>query len=179
MALVYATSPRGGCHNQGDYYLVDIGNAEDEIGMELFGRQAGAEKAKNVAIHQNWRTVSNAAVICIFGNVMPREYVALINAGCGFDWTVEEMIKVGERGWNLKRAINNRMGLTRENDTIPKPFLEPYQEGGAAGFVPDFDGMLRAYYEARDWDWETGFPNPEKLKSLGLDWVVKDLWQTT
>jgi aldehyde:ferredoxin oxidoreductase len=36
--------------------------------------------------------------------------------------------------------------------------------------------MLTAYYAARGWDEVTGRPTPEKLKELGLQWVVKDLW---
>ncbi len=52
MALVYATSPRGACHNQSDYFLVDFGQVEASLGMQLFDRHAGAEKAANVAIHQ-------------------------------------------------------------------------------------------------------------------------------
>src|SRR5688500_19210984 len=40
---------------------------------------------------------------------------------------------------NLKRAINNRMGLTRSNDKLPKALLEPFPDGGSAGFVPDLE----------------------------------------
>ncbi len=78
-------------------------------------------------------------------------------------------MKCGERGWNLKRAINVRMGLTRANDRLPKALLEPYKEGGSAGFVPDLPAMLEAYYEARGWDKETGKPSKAKLIELGLD----------
>ena len=92
------------------------------------------------------------------------------------DWTIEEMMKSGERGWNLKRAINNRMGLTAANDKLPKALLEPFPDGGSAGFVPDLEGMLFAYYEARGWDLETGKPTKEKLLELGLDDIAKDLW---
>ncbi len=35
MALVYATSPRGACHNQSDYFLVDFGQVETSLGMEV------------------------------------------------------------------------------------------------------------------------------------------------
>ena len=57
MALSYATSPRGACHNQSDYFLPDIfGFIEETLGMEYFGRHTGAEKSRNVIIHQNWRT---------------------------------------------------------------------------------------------------------------------------
>jgi aldehyde:ferredoxin oxidoreductase len=114
--------------------------------------------------------------MCIFANVEPQMQVNLINAACGLEWTIEEMMKAGERGWNLKRAINNRMGLRCANDKLPKALLEPFPDGGSAGFVPDFEGMLSAYYETRGWDMETGKPLREKLIELGLENVSKDLW---
>ena len=171
MALSYATSPRGACHNQSDYFSVDWGHTHEQIGITFFERQAGAEKAANVARHQDWRTVFNALVMCTFANVEPQMQVDLINAACGLDWTIEDMPKSGERAWNLKRLINNRMGLTRANDKLPKTLLEPFPDGGSAGFVPDFQRMLSAYYAARGWDPETGMPTLEKLTELGLDFV--------
>ncbi|MDQ3005161.1 MAG: aldehyde ferredoxin oxidoreductase family protein [Chloroflexota bacterium] len=176
MALSYATSPRGACHNQSDYFFVDWGHTQEQIGIEYFSRHAQAEKAANVARHQDWRTIFNAIVMCIFANVEPDIQVQLINAACGLEWTIEDMMQSGERAWNLKRAINNRMGLTRANDRLPKALLEPFPDGGSAGFVPDLEGLLSAYYEARGWDKETGKPSREKLLELGLEDVAKDLW---
>jgi aldehyde:ferredoxin oxidoreductase len=176
MALVYATSPRGACHNQSDYFLVDWGQTNEILGIRFFPRHAGAEKAANVARHQDWRTVYNSLVMCIFANVSPETQVELINAACGYEWDVDEMLRCGERGWNLKRAINTRLGLTRANDKLPKTLLEPYNEGGAEGYVIPFEEMLEAYYAARGWDPETGRPTREKLESLDLADVAKDLW---
>ncbi len=176
MALSYATSPRGACHNQSDYFFVDWGHTQSDLGIEYYSRHAGAEKSANVARHQDWRTVYNAMVMCIFANVAPQMQVDLINAACGYHWTVEDMMAVGERGWNMKRAINNRMGLSAENDRLPKALLQPLASGGSEGFVPDIQGMLYAYYEARGWDLETGYPSREKLSSLGLDDIAADLW---
>jgi aldehyde:ferredoxin oxidoreductase len=176
MALSYATSPRGACHNQSDYFFVDWGQTEESIGLQFYERQAGAEKSANVAIHQNWRTVFNALVMCIFANIPPQTQVDLINAACGYDLTLAGMMKIGERGWNLKRGINNRLGLTRANDKLPKGLLEPLPNGGAAGYVIPFEEMLEAYYEARGWDKVTGKPSKEKLLELGLDEIARDLW---
>jgi aldehyde:ferredoxin oxidoreductase len=176
MALSYATSPRGACHNQSDYFFVDWGHTQDRLGINFYSRHAQAEKAANVAKHQDWRTIFNAIVMCIFANVEPELQVKLINASCGLNWTIEDMMKTGERGWNLKRAINNRMGLTRANDKLPKALLEPFPDGGSAGFVPEFQAMLSAYFEARDWDMDTGKPSREKLSELGLDEAAGDLW---
>ena len=176
MALSYATSPRGACHNQSDYFFVDWGHTHEKLGITYFDRHDHAEKAANVARHQDWRTVFNSIVMCIFANTDPELQVKLINAACGLDWTLEDMMLCGERGWNLKRAINNRMGLTRANDRLPKAMLQPFPDGGSAGYVPDIEGMLLAYYEARGWDPDTGKPSRTKLQQLRLDGVAQDLW---
>ncbi len=178
MGLVYATSPRGACHNQSDYFLIDMGQVLTDLDMEAYDRQGGAEKAKNVAIHQDWRTVSNALVICVFANVPVATTLELVNTACGLDWQVTDLMRSGERGWNLKRAINNRLGLTCKNDTLPKAFSIPYADhpAGSDGYISDIDSMLDAYYLVRGWDPQTGYPTKEKLLSLGLGWVVEDLW---
>ena len=176
MALSYATSPRGACHNQSDYFLVDWGHSHEKLGIMYFGRHDHAEKSANVARHQDWRTVFNSIVMCIFANTDPGLQVKLINAACGLDWSIEDMLRCGERGWNLKRAINNRMGLTRANDKLPKAMLMPFPDGGSAGYIPEFESMLLAYYEARGWDPDTGKPSREKLIELGMQDVANDLW---
>jgi aldehyde:ferredoxin oxidoreductase len=173
MALVYATSPRGACHNQSDYYLVEIGQAEEALGLEVFPPQGGAEKAANVAHHQDWRTVNNSLVLCTLANVPPATVVELVDRACGLDWDLQELLRSGERGWNLKRMINQRLGLTNQNDRLPAPLLQAYEDD-LEGYVIAFDAMLAAYYAARDWDPQSGMPNPAKLEQLGLGWVRND-----
>lgn len=172
MALVYATSPRGACHNQSDYFFVDLGQVESSLGMEFHDRHGGAEKAANVAIHQNWRTLFNSLVMCIFANVPPETVLALINAACGLKWRIHDMLLAGERGWNIKRLVNLKLGLIAANDRLPEPLLRPYsdclpREGTECAV--DFPAMLAAYYEARGWDPQTGGPTAAKLHELGLD----------
>jgi aldehyde:ferredoxin oxidoreductase len=174
MALVHATSPRGACHNQSDYYLVEVGQVYSSLGMTYYSPRSGAEKVINIARHQDWRTIFNSLVMCIFANLPPEILVELINVGTGVDFSVEEMLQTGERGWNLKRVINNRLGLTRKNDKLPKGLLVPYEDD-PSGYVPDFKAMLEAYYNIREWDPTSGFPKPEKLSALKLDWVLSDL----
>ncbi len=177
MALVYATSPRGACHNKSDYFIVDWGQADASLGLDYFDKQAGAEKAANVARHQDWRAVCDALVLCLFSNVPAEMVVDLTNAATGSNRTIEDLMRSGERAWNLKRAINNRLGLTRANDKLPKALLEPLPDGAAAGCVLPFDDMLAAYYVARGWDPKTGRPLKETLLALGLDDIADDLWK--
>ncbi len=178
MGLVYATSPRGACHNQSDYFLIDMGQVLADLGMVQADRQGGGEKAVNVAIHQNWRTIFNALVICVFANVPIDTVLELVNTACGLEWRTADLMRSGERAWNLKRAINNRLGLTNKNDRLPKIFSQPYADhpAGADGYVPEIEGMMEAYYRVRGWDSQTGYPKKEKLEELGLEWMVEDLW---
>jgi aldehyde:ferredoxin oxidoreductase len=176
MALVYATSPRGACHNQSDYFMVEMGQAEASLGMSYYPRHDGAEKAWNVARHQDWRSLFNSLVLCYFANVPPETVLSLINSACGMDYSLEDILRIGERSWNLKRLINIRLGLQRENDRLPKAFLSPHAPGGGTeGYIPPLDEMLSSYYTARGWDPQSGAPLPEKLRELGLDFTLPDI----
>ncbi len=169
VALVYATSPRGACHNQGPYYLVELGQTIEAIGIDFFNRQAGAEKVKNIIRHQNWTSVINAIGMCIFANVPPSDTCKLILFASGYDYTLTDLLLLGERSWNLKRMINHRLSPAGIDDSLPECFKVPLAEGGAAGYVPPLDEMLLAYYEERGWDSGTGMPTTKKIRELGLD----------
>lgn len=171
MALSYATSPRGACHNQSDFFMVELGQSNEELGIPFLDRHAVEGKARYVALHQDWRTVCNALVLCYFADVAPRSALALLNAAMGWDWDLPQLLEAGERAWQLKRLINLRLGLTPAEDRLPRRLLEPLAEGGAAGFVPDVETMRREYYEVRGWDPATGWPRPDVLQRLGLGFV--------
>ena len=176
MGLVYATSPRGACHNQSDFFIVEIGGAIPEIGVEMAGWSVNAGKAQYVARHQWWRTLNNSLVMCVFANVPVMTALALVNAATGFDYSLEEFLQCGERGWALKRAINNRLGVTAANDKLPKALLTPYNEGNAAGVAPDMATMLSEYYEVQGWDPISGRPTRETLRRLALGAIERDVW---
>jgi aldehyde:ferredoxin oxidoreductase len=177
MALVYATSPRGACHNQSDYFLVDsFGHTNEDLDIRLYSRHDGVEKVANIARHQDWRTLCNNLVLCNFSNVEPATVLELINRATGFQYALDELILLGERCWNLKRIINHSLGITAENDRLPPPLLEPLLEGGTEGYVPPFDDMLDAYYRVRAWDPTTGRPMEGRLRKLSLETFIPELW---
>lgn len=89
---------------------------------------------------------------------------------------IKDLLRAGERGWNLKRMINHRLGLTRSNDRLPKAMLTPYDDLSPHDqYAPDIEEMLSAYYESRGWDPDTGIPTPQKLTELNLAWTVEGL----
>ena len=171
MALVYATSPIGGSHNQSDMYLVELGRAIEELDIPTTDRFGIKGKAPIVARHQGWRSFCNALILCYFANPPVQTVVELLSSATGWKVGLDEAMAIGERIWNLKRALNLRLGLRREDDRLPKLLLRPLEEGGTEGHVPDLERMLEEYYRVRGWDPATGAPTMEKLLALGLERV--------
>jgi len=100
------------------------------------------------------------------------ETAELLQATTGWDMDGEEVRRIGERIANLERLFIAREGITREDDTLPKRFLEqplPEGSGPSAGSVLELEPMLDEYYRARGWDGETGLPTREKLAELDLE----------
>lgn len=168
MAICYATSPRGACHLNGDVYMVDLGQEVSELGIVSGDRFEEENKVEVAVKSQNWRTVYNSMIMCQFCN-LPAEIIAkLLTYSTGQEYTIKDLDLLGERIFNLKRILNNKLGVTRKDDYLPKIVLTPLNEGGTEGRVPNIDKMLRKYYEIRKWDHKTGKPTKEKLKQIGL-----------
>ena len=174
MAISYATSPRGACHNQSDGFFLDVyGQFEESLGMKVVDSHADLEKISNLVIQQNWRTLINSLVSCYFANVPPETMLNLVNAATGLSLSLDDLLRVGERGWTLKRLINIKLGLTKEDDTLPKALLVPYEDGGAQGYQIPFQEMLDVYYQGRGWDKESGYPVQSKIDELNLGWTMQ------
>jgi aldehyde:ferredoxin oxidoreductase len=175
MAVVYATSPRGACHMQGDMYVVDMGLTLPEVGIYPGGRFKTRGKSTIVARVQDWRTLYNSAIMCVFVNPTAPVLVKLLSHATGWSSDIVWWQRTGERIFNLKRAFNNRLGVRRGHDRLPERLLIP-MSNGSRGRTPRVETMLEEYYEERNWDWQTGRPSREKLVSLGLPDIAEDLW---
>ncbi|MFH1489429.1 MAG: aldehyde ferredoxin oxidoreductase family protein [Pseudomonadota bacterium] len=165
MGLGMATSNRGACHLRGSTYWSEL------LGIPITTDPLTTEgKASLVRDFQNFASVIDSSGMCIFAfrGIWQEEMVTLLDSITGIGLSHEEMLRTGERIWNLERMFNMRAGLTKEDDTLPKRLLEePAPRGPAKGHVVELAGMLKEYYEIRGWD-ENGVPTREKLKELGL-----------
>ncbi len=87
-----------------------------------------------------------------------------------------ELLKIGERIYNLERVFNIREGFSRKDDTFPARMLnEPLKNAGRAEgqIIRKPEVRLDEYYQFRGWD-KNGVPTREKLGMLDLGEIVKD-----
>lgn len=166
MAIEYATAPRGGCHQRG---LI----VQETFGIPPFVDRFGTEgKGELVKAKQDEVAVQDALGFCVFvsrGDPMGvPELAEMFSRATGVSVTPDDLLKAGERIWDIERLYNLREGFTRKDDDLPKRFLEQaMSEGPSKGHVAELEKLLDDYYAQRGWD-ARGNITPEKLEELGL-----------
>jgi aldehyde:ferredoxin oxidoreductase len=165
MGLGYATSNRGACHLRAYTVSAEVIGNPDQMDP-----RATEGKAELAIAFQNISTAVDATGLCLFltfgttlENIRP-----ILTAATGFELDDAELVRVGERIWNLERVWNLRAGLTAADDTLPKRMLhEPIQAGPAKGEVNRLSEMLPEYYQERGWN-AAGEPSERKLAELDI-----------
>ncbi len=164
-ALQYATSNRGGCHVRG--YLI----APEILGVpEKLDPKSTEGKAEWVKTFQDLTAVIDSLGLCLFTSFAfgADDYRDLINGATNFNLSTEEMLKIGERIYNLERLFNIKAGISPDEDKLPDRFIEEEMpEGPNKGVVVQLGELLPEYYKIRGWD-ENGNIKEEKLKELEL-----------
>ncbi len=169
MALAFATSTRGACHLRATMYVPELFQGV----LDRFTVRGKAPTLKD--LHQLF-TLYDCMVLCKFGarNAFANSWenmLMLCNAATGFNYTVDDVKKIGARGWTVERMFNLREGLTRKDDTLPdRMFTLPIPEGPSKGAVvnkADFEKELEEYYKLWGWSNE-GVPSRESLAALGI-----------
>jgi aldehyde:ferredoxin oxidoreductase len=163
--LGYATSNRGGCHVR--QYLI----SPEILGVpQKLDPQSLTEKPQWVIIFQDLSATIDASGLCLFTSFAlgAPDYAELLSAALGMELTGDDVLKIGERIWNLERKFNLDAGMDPKDDTLPPRLLkEPITVGPNKGQVHHLDQMLPQYYSIRGWS-EKGIPSKEKLASLDL-----------
>jgi len=129
---------------------------------------------------QYYYSLLDTLCLCMFcwgpGNLFEyRDLEDLVTATTGWQCTLWELMKVGERRINMMRQLNAMRGFSRKDDQLPTRLFEPLPDGPAEGrrVDPDiFQTMLDQYYGLMGWDIETGNPTVGKLWEMGLEWTV-------
>ena len=165
MAVQYATTNRGGCHVRG--YLI----SPEILGIpEKTDRFSIEGKANWAKIFQDFTAFIDSSGVCLFTSFAlgADDYAGLMSAVTGTKWTADDVLKAGDRIWNLEKLFNLAAGIDSSQDTLPKRLLEePISEGPSKGNVARLSEMLPEYYSVRGWTKE-GIPTDEKKAELGL-----------
>jgi aldehyde:ferredoxin oxidoreductase len=125
--------------------------------------------AESIVRLQDYRALYSSLICCFFSNPPPECIKDLINYFLGSNYDLNAIVLIGERIFNIKRLFNIKMGLSSNNDNIPKILLKTLNEGKVKGKTPNFNKLKKYYYQIRDWDPITGTPNINKLKELELN----------
>lgn len=177
MSIGYATATRGGSHHDTRPTL-QYSNAQDNIHPQ--------GQPQYAILTQDFTALGDSLTQCRFvsergfGMTINQTYAEMINLVTGWELTVEEVERIGERIYNMERAFNVREGVSRDNDTLPHRVMhEPIPDGPHLGMLcnrEELDRMLDEYYRLRGWT-DRGIPSEDKLRDLQLDFVADQLWR--
>ncbi len=190
LALIYAVNPFGADHQSSEHdWMYETGIASDLYlsRLALLGLtepqeplSLGAEKVKFAYLGEAFYSMLDSVELCQFvwgpGWTLygPKETAEMVNAVTGWDVTVDELVKVGERRLNLMRVFNAREGFDRKQDKLPKKFFKALQgEGPTAGIAithEEVEFALDEYYKLAGWT-NDGKPTKAQLEKLDLVWA--------
>ncbi len=148
-------------------------------------KEMGPRKARNFTYLQFIWSLYESLGVCnfvagpVWALTLPK-LVEVVQAVTGWETSLWELMKVGERTITMARVFNLREGFGRKDDTLPDRLYEPLESGALQGQGLDrgeFEDLLTLYYETMGWDPKDGVPTRGKLAELNLYWLnefVKD-----
>jgi aldehyde:ferredoxin oxidoreductase len=159
LEIAYATLPRGASHNEeGVVFDFDDTTYEAWIGQ--------------IIANMDLSGANSSMVFCQFlAGALHADYTArLLTATTGVTYTPEDLYRVGERIWYLRRAFNLRLGVGLEVDRLPDRIVKQIKAGHAS--LSDFDRALKTFHNQRALD-DRGVPSAEKLAALELNELIE------
>ncbi len=169
-------------------YCEQVINVPKEVVDRILDVPYGYNVARLLPYPENFFIMLNSLGICCLRTILyDYDTIAeLYSAATGMKMSATELKEAAERNWNMLKVLNVREGFSRKDDRVPPRWLEPMKTAsgedmpliGCEGKVltaSDLYRLLDDYYDERGWELERGIPSREKLTSLGLLDVVKDL----
>ena len=189
LGLIYAVNPFGADHQSSEH---DPSYGEYPERMAQIGltnpqpdRVLNREKVRFALVTQYLYSALDTYDLCqfVFGPAWhlygPEQMAEAVQLITGWEVSVEDLLRIGERRLNLLRAFNAREGLGRASDKLPAKFFKTLKGGASDGIAlseQEIETAKDLYYEMAGWDPETGFPSRQKLDELDLAWVADELY---
>jgi aldehyde:ferredoxin oxidoreductase len=184
LSLAYAISPTGADHMEAPHDPLYAGFHPQGHPMGVLGLiepldPLALDPKKVRAFHTTQQVWSfyNSIGMCDFvgaplNALEMQPLVDYINGVTGWNVSLFELMKLGERANTLARLFNLREGLTSNDDVLPQRLHEGIGNGKLQGEKIDpqqFLNARRTYYEMAGWEPETGRPTTAKLAELGIE----------
>jgi aldehyde:ferredoxin oxidoreductase len=185
LAVIYALEPTPSNHCQANQNLGHKDISEVFPGVD-FSTCAGENKTKYLGRAKEIKILSclihtvNSTGMCLFawGCTDIRNHAKYLRGITGWDINVSELLMSGERIMNLRQAFNLREGISQSGWKVPGRMIgrPPLSQGKTKDISLDWEKMTEEYFDEMGWETDSCKPKKEKLKELGLDWVIKDIW---
>ena len=130
------------------------------------------DKMRLFYLELNFAHFQDCALNCQFYPYNYEQYAELLTGVTGCEYTIADILAVGEGAQTLCRLFNLREGFTSDDDKLPKRIRLAFDSGPIAGHeISDelFHWARRRWYEHMAWDPQTGVPTDYALERLGLD----------
>jgi aldehyde:ferredoxin oxidoreductase len=147
MGLAYATSDRGACHLRATFYKSELSGQIDP------GQVKG--KAKLFVDYEDKMTLFDALILCRFYRdlITWKDLQEIIKSTCNLSLKKKELKTMASEIINLARAFNQREGVTKKDDKLPRRFFREVLQGTEKTIQhEDLEFMLKEYYQLRGWD---------------------------
>ena len=182
LALAYGTANRGMCHihpveamawdsGKMDWGLMKYGLTDPES-VDPWSETG---KGKDLRLLQDGMILPDILGTCkffMYAGITLDHWAQILSALTGWQIHGADLLKIGERVFNLQKMFNLREGLTSEDDSLPEraisiPKFGKYKDQPNCATL-SYQDMLKDYYKHRGWDLITGIPTDEKLLEMGL-----------
>jgi len=180
LGVIYKMDATPGRHTQACQFTVPPGfqSARPGYGAKREQQEGRGRFAKEAFCLNH---TMNAAGVCLFGYTsMHVPFVPeFLSAVTGQPFTVDDMLRVGERIANIRQAFNVRAGINAVTQPIPARAygIPPLSDGPTAGITVQIEQMTREHLDEMGWTRDAAIPRRETLERLGLPDVARELWK--
>ena len=132
------------------------------------------QKGKIHAMGESYNQAFSDCGMCLFAlsTGSNLRLADIISAFTGWDITAAELLTIGKRTLTLRQSFNIREGLRARDFNLPDRIGQPPASGPLKGRRIDFNAVRKSYFNAMDWDSETGVPSHKCLVGLSLEELV-------
>jgi aldehyde:ferredoxin oxidoreductase len=194
VGLVYAVNPFGADHqsSEHDTFMIMPADSRERKRLAQIGSTAeydntfviDDDKVRFAFDSQCYFSILDTLCLCqfVWGPCWelygPDDLIDLCKYGLGWETSLFELMRVGERRLNMMRYFNAREGFTKKEDVLPDRIFKPLIDGPSKGVHLDKEKFLEArelYYSFAGWDEKTGNPTENTLRKLSLGWLLEKI----